>query len=197
MNIHLQSVLGTGIQPWQFIDEMTEKKESLLDWYNRFHWKSQEDEQFFRSLRARRTWRCLILCTEWCPDVIWNLPVLLHVLKHGEIPVEILVMEQHLDTMDLFLTNGGRAQPIAVFVDAASGTVVGQWGPRPQYIQAVMQQFRQDNPDREGPDYQDMVAAARKEIAALYNAGTEYQAVIVQELRQLLTTIIQTEERTI
>ncbi|CAH1201936.1 hypothetical protein PAECIP111893_01775 [Paenibacillus plantiphilus] len=197
MNIHLQSVMGTGIQPQQFIDGMTRNKESLLEWYNRFRWESQEDEHFFRSLRARGTWRCLILCTEWCPDVIWNLPVLLHVLKHGEIPVEILVMEQHLDTMDLFLTNGGRAQPIALFVDAASGAVVGQWGPRPQYIQAVMQQFRRDNPDREEPGYQDMVAAARKEIAALYHAGTEYQAVIVQELRQLLTTIIQTEERPI
>ncbi len=186
MELNLKNKMGIGIQPQQFIDGMTRNKDSLTGWYNKFAWSSRQDEEFFSSLREHAGLRCLILCTDWCPDVIWNVPVLFRALEHGRIYTEILLMEDHLETMDHFLTDGGRGQPIAVFIDT-NGTVLGKWGPRPQYIQAVMENFRRENSDREAPDYQEKVAKVRNDIADMYNAGTGYQSVIVQELRKLIS----------
>jgi len=187
-NLHLKHKVGTGIQPQAFIEGMTRNQEEFLSWYNRFSWK-EEDKSFFEAIGAGKGVHCLILCTDWCPDVIWNVPVLFRALQPSPITVEVLLMEQHLETMDLFLTDGGRAQPIAVFIDA-QGHVLGIWGPRPRYIQAVMEDFRKQNPDREAPNYQEKVSRVRADIAQLYRAGTEYQQVIIQELRQLLSSIL-------
>lgn len=184
--LNLQHKIGTGITPQQFIDGMTKNTDSFISWYNRFTWNNYEDKAFFDSKGESEKLHCLILCTDWCPDVIWNVPVLFKVMEHAKIPTEVLLMEEHLETMDLFLTDGGRAQPIAVILNS-KGDVLGKWGARPKYIQAVMDEFRKHNPDREAPDYQEKVRNARKEISQIYDSGTDYQDVIVQELRQLFS----------
>ncbi|WP_372662322.1 thioredoxin family protein [Cohnella sp.] len=189
MEINLKHKIGKGLQPQPFIDGMSKNKSSLMDGYNRFAWSSKGDEDFFAALREQTGLKCLILCTDWCPDVIWNVPVLFRVLEQGRIYTEVLLMEEHLETIDHFLTDGGRGQPIAVFIDS-NGMVFGKWGPRPQYIQAVMEQFRRENPDREASDYQEKVEKARSEVADMYNAGTGYQSVIVLELRKLIESFI-------
>ncbi|GIQ61818.1 hypothetical protein PACILC2_03860 [Paenibacillus cisolokensis] len=83
------------------------------------------------------------------------------------------------------MTMGGRAIPIVIFADTG-GHVLGQWGPRPKHVQEVMTQFKLNNPDREAPDYQEKLAETRKEMMRRYGEGTDYQAVIIKELRSLL-----------
>jgi hypothetical protein len=56
---------------------------------------------------------------------------------------------------------------------------------------AVMDEFRKQYPDREAPDYQEKVKKAGSQIAQIYNSGTEYQAVIVQELIELFSKMVQ------
>ncbi len=51
-----------------------------------------------------------------------------------------------------------------------------------------MNKFKQENPDREAPDYQDKIKVAREEMVRQYGEGTGYQTVIVKELRELLST---------
>ncbi len=182
--MNVKHKMGMGIPPQSFTEDMTQNQAEFMNWYNLFTWEGKEEGAYFDAIGNRKDVSCLIICTDWCPDVIWNVPVLFRVMDHGRIRTEVLPMEQHLDTMDLFLTDGGRAQPIAVFADS-NGDVIGKWGARPRYIQTVMDEFRRRHPDRSAPDYQENVSHVRKEIAKLYNAGTHYQAVIVQELREL------------
>lgn len=110
-------------------------------------------------------------------------------MEQSGITAEILLMEEHLETMDLFLTGGGRAQPVALFLNARSGQVLGRWGARPAYIQAVMDQFKRDNPDNEADEYQTRLNDTYRQIGRLYNEGTFYQTVIIQEVKALLQTI--------
>ncbi|RNB90554.1 thioredoxin family protein [Brevibacillus fluminis] len=191
--LNLKHKKGTGISPQAFNDGMTKNQEEFKSWYERFTWEGKEEAAFFADHGLEKGIYCQILCTDWCPDVIWNLPVLLRVLERASIPTEILPMEEHLETMDLFLINGGRNQPIAIFLNA-DGDVLGRWGARPQYIQAVMDEFRRQNPDREAPGYQEKVSMARKEIAKIYNAGTEYQNVVVQEVHRLIASFADRSE---
>ncbi|WP_139488716.1 thioredoxin family protein [Brevibacillus dissolubilis] len=187
MSKNLAEKLGQGITPKQFIDGMEKNKEAFLNWYESFTWDSEETRAFFTGLTSRDDLRCLILMADWCGDVVRNVPVLFRVLDETGIPTEVLVMEQHLETMDQFLTMGGRAIPIAIFTNA-EGEVLAQWGPRPAHVQAVMIAFKQENPDRNAPDYNDKIQVARSEMLAKYGE-TNAQHVITEELRGVLSAL--------
>lgn len=186
MSKNLANKLGKGIKPAAFIESMEKHKEAFLNWQEQFVWENEDDKKFFQSLQFRDDLRCLILAAEWCGDVVRNLPVVLRALEETGMPVEVLVMEDHLETMDEFLTMGGRAIPVVIFVDTG-GFVLGTWGPRPQHVQAVMKAFKAANPDREAADYQEKLTAVRSEMLKQYGEGTGYQTVIVKELRDLLS----------
>jgi hypothetical protein len=187
MSVNLSEKLRSGLKPQQFIDSMEKNKEQFSNWYNGFEWDNAEDQAYFESLNNRDDLRCLILCADWCGDVVRNVPVIFRALENSGIPVEVLIMEQNLDVMDQFLTGGGRAIPIVIFTDTG-GFVLGQWGPRPAHVQSVMTKFKQENPDREAPDYNEKIQVARAEMMSQYGEGRGYQAVIVKELRDLIST---------
>ncbi|WP_248928429.1 thioredoxin family protein [Paenibacillus hamazuiensis] len=187
MAANLAEKLRKGLSPQQFIDGMTKNQEKFQEWYDSFEWPSEDDKEFFESLNNRDDLRCLILCADWCGDVVRNVPVVFRALEVSGIPVEVLLKEEHPDVMAQFLTMGGEAIPIVIFTDF-SGHVLGQWGPRPANVQAVMIEFKKNNPDRNAPDYQDKIAVARQEMGRQYGEGTGYHATIVKELRELLST---------
>lgn len=180
--------LGKGISPQQFIDTMTKNQETFIDWGNRFEWANDDDREFFESIANRDDLRCLILMADWCGDVVRNIPVVFKALEPTLMPIDVLIMEEHLDTMDEFLTMGGRSVPVVIIADTG-GHVLGQWGPRPAHVQEVMIAFKQANPDREAADYQEKIGIARQEMGRRYGEGTAYQQVIIQELRKLLASI--------
>ncbi|WP_123040567.1 thioredoxin family protein [Cohnella candidum] len=186
MTIRLPHKVGTGITPKQFMEGMQKNRERFEDIYRAFEWPNREDERYFRGFANAKNLQVLILCTDWCPDVIWNVPLLFRMLEDAGVPVEVLPMEEHLETMDLFLTDGGRNQPIVLFLDG-EGTVLGKWGARPAYIQEVMNEFRRKNPDRTDPDYQEKVSRVRREIESIYRS-TDYVSAVVTEVRQLIAS---------
>lgn len=191
MSANLASLLGTGLTPQQFIDGMTRNQNMFLDWYHRFAWKNAGDKSFFTDLTGRHDagqhLRCVILMADWCGDVVRNVPVVLRAMEAAQVPVEILILEEHLDLMDEhFLVLGGRSIPVVLFVDA-SGSVIAKWGPRPAHIQEPMVAFKVMNPDKSAPDYADNLKAARAELMRRYGDGIDYQTDIIKELRTLLT----------
>ncbi|WNQ12435.1 thioredoxin family protein [Paenibacillus aurantius] len=184
---NLANSLGTGLKPQAFIDSMQKNKEKFEEYYNAFEWTDAEDKEYFESLRNRDDLRCVILAADWCGDVVRNVPVVFRALENSGMPVEVLIKEENEDIMDQFLTMGGKSIPVVIFTDTG-GFVLGQWGPRPEHVQAVMREFKKHNPDREAPDYNDNIQVARAEMMKQYGEGTGYQAVIVKELRDLISS---------
>src|SRR5690606_32357552 len=107
-------------------------------------------------------------------------------LETAGIRTEVLILEEHQDVMDHFLTMGGRAVPIVIVADA-EGRVHGHWGPRPADVQELMIRFKQENPDREAADYEEKIAVVRKEMAVKYEEGAGVNGKVVSELRALLS----------
>jgi hypothetical protein len=167
------------------MDGMTKNHEQFLEGYNSFAWANEGDKEYFESLNNRDDLRCLILCADWCGDVIRNIPVVFRALEISGVPTEVLIKEEHPDVMAQFLTMGGEAIPIVIFTDF-SGHVMGHWGPRPKNVQEVMNKFKQENPDRTAPDYDEKIKIARQEMGRQYGEGTGYHATIVSELRDLI-----------
>lgn len=186
MGKQVGTYFGKGLSAAQFVAGMTQNKEAFEQWLDAFQWENEEAAEFFASFRFRDDVRCLILAADWCGDVVKNVPVLFKALEATEMPVEVMIQEDHPDLMDQFLTMGGRAIPVAIFADTG-GHVLGTWGPRPAHVQAIMTRFKTENPDREAPDYQEKIRVAYGEMAAAYGEGTGYQHVIVRELQELLS----------
>lgn len=187
MSKNISSKLGQGITPQQFMEGMTKNQEAFQSWYDKFEWPSEADREFFESFNNRDDLRCVILAADWCGDVVRNIPVVFRALENSGIPVEVCIKEEHEDLMDQFLTLGGKSIPVVIFADTG-GYVLGQWGPRPAYIQEPMVQFKQENTDRNSPDYEENLKNTRQEILRRYGEDTGYQKLVIEELRELLST---------
>ncbi|WP_028563899.1 thioredoxin family protein [Paenibacillus pinihumi] len=186
MGKNLADKLNKGISPQQFRDTMVKNKERFHSLYDEFVWPNEEDKEYFESLNNRDDLRCLILMADWCGDVVANIPVVFRALETGGVPVDVLIKEDHPETMQDFLTLGGESVPVVIFADTG-GHVLGQWGPRTAYIQEPMVAFKQNNTDREAADYQDKLSETRQEIGRRYGEGN-YQAEILRELRELISS---------
>jgi hypothetical protein len=188
MSKNVSDKLRSGISPLAFMQGMTKNQDTFQSWYDQFAWANTEDQEFFESLNNRDDLRCLILAADWCGDVVRNVPVVFHLMETAGIPTEVFIMEQHPDLMDQFLTNGGRSVPVVIIADTG-GYVLGQWGPRPTKVQAHMNEFKRENPDREATDYNEKIQVVREKMMKEYGEGTGYHAVIAAEFRELLAGV--------
>jgi len=89
--------------------------------------------------------RMLVLNEFWCGDGAQILPVheALEAEAEGKLEVRVLLRDQNVDVMDLFLTNGGRSIPKTVLLDADMN-VLGTWGPRPEEAMALVRRIKAD-----------------------------------------------------
>ena len=87
----------------------------------------------------------LVLNEFWCGDGAQILPVheALVRVSEGKLEVRVLMRDAHVEVMDLFLTNGGRAIPKTVLLDADL-QVLGTWGPRPEEAMALVKRIKSD-----------------------------------------------------
>lgn len=188
MTLNLAHKFGKGITPAQFISGMQRNQEAFRAGYDGFAWHKAEDRQFFEGLQSRTDLRVLILAADWCGDVVRSVPVIFRALEASGLQTEVLIVEEHQDVMDHFLTMGGRAVPIVIFANP-EGVVLGHWGPRPKHVQQLMIEFKQANPDREAADYEEKIGAVRKQMAEKYEEGAGVNATVVAELRALISKL--------
>lgn len=93
-------------------------------------------------LTGRYLWA--IITEGWCGDASQTGPILEAVAQAsgGHLETRYFLRDAHPDFIDRYLTNGGRAIPIAVLLHADSLTEAGVWGPRPAPLQAMMQDLK-------------------------------------------------------
>jgi hypothetical protein len=89
-------------------------------------------------------WRWITITEPWCGDAAQCVPVIEKLaLGAGGIETHYILRDEHLEIMDAYLTNGGRAIPKLICLDQ-TGAEVFTWGPRPAVIQEVMNRLKAD-----------------------------------------------------
>ena len=87
----------------------------------------------------------LLLSEGWCGDASQNVPFLNKMAEASpNIHLRILLRDEHLDIMDQYLTNGGRAIPKLIILDQDMNEI-GTWGPRPAEIQEMVRVGKHEN----------------------------------------------------
>jgi hypothetical protein len=88
-------------------------------------------------------YRFMVIVEAWCGDVPQNLPVIAKLAElNPNIHLEVILRDENPGIMDNFTTNGGRAVPILVVMDALTGHVITRWGPRPAPAQKMVMDYK-------------------------------------------------------
>lgn len=94
-------------------------------------------------LKEPQTW--LVLTEGWCGDAAQNLPVLQKMTDLNEnINLKLVLRDENLELMDLFLTNGGRSIPKLIALDR-DNNVIDSWGPRPTVATKMVDAYKAEN----------------------------------------------------
>lgn len=100
--------------------------------------------------KSKETW--LLITEAWCGDAAHSVPVLSKLSdENPNIDLRIVLRDENLDLMDLYLTNGGRSIPKLIRLDADK-VEIDNWGPRPKAAQEIVV-----NAKKNGVDYSEYV----------------------------------------
>ena len=81
----------------------------------------------------------LVISEGWCGDASQILPVVHKIAEFNpQIKMRVIYRDEHLDIMNRYLTNGGRAIPMVLIVSQRDGSVLGKYGPRPDAVAQIM-----------------------------------------------------------
>lgn len=104
---------------------------------------SEETLQEFQKISEPKTW--LVLTEGWCGDAAQSLPVLNKIAKSTDkIDLKVILRDENLPLMDLFLTNGGRSIPKLIVLDKENN-VIDSWGPRPTIASKMVADYKEKN----------------------------------------------------
>lgn len=78
-------------------------------------------------------WIWLIITEGWCGDAAQNIPIIEKIAaESANIETRYVLRDENLELMDEYLTNGGRAIPKLICLDADTLEEIGVWGSRPR-----------------------------------------------------------------
>jgi hypothetical protein len=103
---------------------------------------SDETKTVFNNIIEKQTW--LLITEGWCGDAAQNLPVIHQLANENEnIYLKIVLRDEHVALMDLFLTNGGRSIPKLIVLDKEHN-VLQTWGPRPMLANKMVFNYKEE-----------------------------------------------------
>lgn len=80
-------------------------------------------------------WKLLTIAEDWCGDASNTVPVVVRLAEAASnLDLRIVKRDENPELMDDYLTNGARAIPVVIVLDA-DFQPVGHWAPRPAELQ--------------------------------------------------------------
>lgn len=91
----------------------------------------------------KKNYQLLVLTEGWCGDAAQILPVLQKMTEaSSKIDLQLILRDEHLELMDLFLTDNGRSIPKVLVLDPGTKQVLADWGPRPAFAQKMSMDYK-------------------------------------------------------
>ena len=104
---------------------------------------TEETIENVKKISQPQTW--LVLTEGWCGDAAQNLPVLNKIAEENEnVDLKLVLRDENLELMDVFLTNGGRSIPKLIALDE-NKNVLFTWGPRPSVATKMITDYKEQN----------------------------------------------------
>lgn len=123
----------------------------------------------------------VVLTESWCGDAAQIVPILNKMVLEAnqKIELKLVLRDENEDLMNYFLTNKSKAIPKLIIIDKATGSVVGDWGPRPQGAIDLIESYK------EKFGVIDETAKTELQLWYLHDKGVSTQNEIIQLLQHL------------
>jgi L-rhamnose mutarotase len=104
---------------------------------------SEDVKTSFENVKTKQKW--LVLTEGWCGDAAQNLPVINKLAElNDNIDLQLVLRDDNLELMDLFLTNGGRSIPKLVVLNE-NNEPLSSWGPRPTTATKMVADYKEEH----------------------------------------------------
>lgn len=140
---------------------------------------TEENSPKLKTLNKSYLW--IVLTESWCGDAAQILPVLNKMVLEAnqKIELKLVLRDENEDLMSHFLTNKAKAIPKLIIIDKATGSVVGDWGPRPQGAIDLIERYK------EKFGVIDETTKTELQLWYLHDKGVSTQNEIIQLLQDL------------
>ena len=172
-----------------YMAQINVNKGRMDEYYANF--KATDDEaQALQALNQRGDGptKMLVLCEDWCGDVVRGLPVLARVAEAGGFEMRVFPRDQHHDIMNEFLKNGEwMSIPTAVFY-TRDHQYICHWIERPEAADremvAIEEHIRTENPEITDQEF------GRQRRARTGAKAEDWQRASVVEIIELLKSSV-------
>lgn len=165
-----QQYFETATPIAEYMENMTTLKEESFKVYNGFSVKDSGNELQVLKEKAPHI---LVITENWCGDAMINNSILRNIAEHAGLEVRCALRDEDTDLIDRYLTNGGRAIPIYVFLND-QGEVIGQWGPRAPELQQNVMNLRQELPEKDADNFEEAQKELYKNINEQYTTNDQF-----------------------
>ncbi|QIH38718.1 thioredoxin family protein [Flavobacterium sp. Sr18] len=134
---------STGEEQSEDLTHYSELNETRMHRLDKTIQISEEIIQKLKSLKSEFIW--LVISEGWCGDAAQLLPIINKMaVESGKIDLRIVLRDENEELMKLFLTNKKQAIPILIVVDKETGSVLGNWGPRPKAAANLVADYKKE-----------------------------------------------------
>lgn len=140
---------------------------------------TEENSAKLKTLNKSYLW--IVLTESWCGDAAQIVPILNKMVLEAnqKIELKLALRDENEEIMNHFLTNKAKAIPKLIIIDKATGSVVGDWGPRPQGAIDLIESYK------EKFGIIDETAKTELQLWYLHDKGVSTQNEIIQLLQHL------------
>ncbi len=190
-----------GLRYDQFLEQAKVNRDKFDLYYNDSA-LSAEDISFFKKAAALPNGpaKILALAEAWCGDVFRELPTIVRIARATGMDLRIFLRDENPDIMDEFLSNGGKARAIPVFVFYTNETrYITHFTERSAgahaELAAVMDQVRSELNLPQGTTFAtapegSKQAFLREVIARITPRFNDWRKESIKEMRALLSTAL-------
>jgi Thioredoxin len=195
-----------GLRYDQFLAQAKVNRDKFDLYYNDSA-LSAEDLSFFKKAAALPNGpaKILALAEAWCGDVFRELPTIVRVAQATGMELRIFLRDENPDIMDEFLSNGGKARAIPVFVFYTNETrYITHFTERSAgahaELAAVMDQVRSELNLPQGTTFATAPEGSkqvflREVIARITPRFNDWRKESIKEIRALLSTALDIPNR--
>lgn len=131
----------TGNEKTEALANYTQLNDRRMNRWDKTLKISEVAQQKISEFEQNVTW--LVIAESWCGDAAHVLPVLNKISElSNHIDMKIVLRDENLELMDLFLTNGSRSIPKMIMIDNETGDVLNSYGPRPSEATNLVNIYR-------------------------------------------------------
>lgn len=182
-----QQYFEQAISMEQYMDNMTTNlKDGSLKIYNDFQ-VNKEDEIF--QLLKENNIRILTITEDWCGDAMLNNAVMRKIAEEAGVEIRCVYRDADTDLIDRYLTNGGRAIPIYLFLNE-EGNVVGKWGPRAPELQKLVEEGRAKLPEKDDPQFEEKQKELYANLQKQFVENPQLAKWVYEDIKKTLTNTL-------